>query len=181
MHESNTFATALTDRSRFIEGSLARGEDILPVWRDAHHEMGGFIEGADRYGFELAPTVMAWATPAGPVVDDVLDEVVDGIIQGVNEQDADGLLLALHGAMVTLRHLAADEEVVRRIRDALGPGMPIIASLDYHANVTEPMAGLANGLVGYQTYPHVDQRACGLKAAEIMARRVRGEVRPVVA
>lgn len=181
MHESNTFATDLTVRSRFVEGSLAEGAAILPVWRDAHHEMGGFIEGSGRFGFELVPTVMAWATPAGPVADEVLDDVVDGIIRSVKAHGADGLLLALHGAMVTPRHLAADEEVLRRIRDDLGPAMPIIASLDYHANLTPAMAGLTQGLVGYQTYPHVDQRARGLKAAELMARTVRGEVRPVVA
>jgi microcystin degradation protein MlrC len=181
MHESNTFATGPTERSHFVEGSLARGEDILPVWRDAHHEMGGFIAGAERFGFDLAPTVMAWATPAGPVADDVLDEVVDAIIAKTRQQAADGLLLALHGAMVTRKHLAADQEVLRRVRAGLGAGFPIIASLDYHANVTEGMAELADGLVGYQTYPHVDQRACGLKAAELMARTVRGKIRPVVA
>jgi microcystin degradation protein MlrC len=179
MHESNTFASGLTDRSKFVEGSLARGEAILEVWRDAHHEMGGFIEGSQRFGFELAPTVMAWATPAGPVADEVLDEVVEGIIAGVKRQGADGLLLALHGAMVTHRHLAADEEVLRRLRDALGADLPIIASLDYHANVSTEMAELANALVGYQTYPHVDQRACGLNAAGLMARTVRGEIRPL--
>ncbi|MHC5542665.1 M81 family metallopeptidase, partial [Singulisphaera rosea] len=65
MHESNTFATGRTDRARFLEGSLAVGEAILPVWRDAHHEMGGFVEGASRFGYELVPTTMAWATPAG--------------------------------------------------------------------------------------------------------------------
>jgi microcystin degradation protein MlrC len=180
MHESNTFATGLTDTSRFVEGSLARGEDILPVWRDAHHEMGGFIAGAERFGFEPLPTVMAWATPAGPVADDVLDEVVEGIIAGARQQRADGLLLALHGAMVTPKFLAADEEVLRRVRAALGAGFPMIASLDYHGNVTEAMAELADGLVGYQTYPHVDQRERGLIAAGLMARTVRGEVRPVV-
>jgi microcystin degradation protein MlrC len=181
MHESNTFATTLTDRSRFVEGSLARGEAILPVWRNAHHEMGGFIEGARRFDFDLAPTVMAWATPAGPVADEVLDEVIDGIVADVRLKRADGLLLALHGAMVTPEHLAADEEVLWRLRDALGADLPIIASLDYHGNVTERMAELAHGLVGYQTYPHVDQRECGLKAAELMARTVRGDIGPVVA
>jgi microcystin degradation protein MlrC len=181
MHESNTFANGLTGWPRFVEGSLARGEDILAVWREAHHEMGGFIAGAERLGFELAPTVMAWATPAGRVADDVLDGVVDGIIAGTRQQDADGLLLALHGAMVTPKHLAADEEVLRRLRAGFGVGFPIITSLDYHANVTEGMADLADGLVGYQTYPHVDQRECGLKAAGLLARTVRGEIRPVVA
>ncbi|MGC8639457.1 MAG: M81 family metallopeptidase [Isosphaeraceae bacterium] len=181
MHESNSFASTITDRARFAEGSLTQGDDLLDVWREAHHEMGGFIEGASRFGFDLVPTVMAWATPAGPVADDVLDEVVDDLIDGIKRSNADGLLLALHGAMVTQKHPDADAEVLRRLRQALKPGLPIITTLDYHANVWRAMANLSNALIGYQTYPHVDQRECGLKAAEMIARSLRGEIRPVTA
>jgi microcystin degradation protein MlrC len=180
MHESNTFAPLPADRRRFEEGSWARGAALVDVWRDAHHEMGGFIAGAEPYGYELVPTVMAWATPAGPVDDDVLDEVVAEI--GDSARGAvDGLLLALHGAMVTARHSDADGEVLRRLRATLGPSLPIVATLDYHANVSAAMVEHADGLVGYQTYPHIDQRAKGLAAAEMMVRMVRGELRPVIA
>jgi microcystin degradation protein MlrC len=181
MHESNTFAASITDRSRFTLGSLTRGGEILTTWRDAHHEMGGFIEGASRFGFDLLPTFMAWATPAGPVDDDVVDEVVAGIIDEVRHGQADGLLLALHGAMVTARHHDADAEVLRRLRGALGARLPIVTTLDYHANVAPDMTELSNALIGYQTYPHVDQKQCGLKAVELMARILRGEIRPVSA
>lgn len=181
MHESNTFASSLTDRARFVEASLTRGPDLVAAWKEAHHEVGGFFEGAERFGFEPRPLVMAWATPGGPVADDVLDEVVPEIADGVVRERVDGLLLALHGAMVTARHPDADAEVLRRLRSLLGPDFPIVATLDYHGNVTPEMAGLCTALVGYQTYPHIDQRACGLKAAELMARTLRGEIRPVVA
>jgi microcystin degradation protein MlrC len=181
MHESNTFATTLTDRARFEEGSLTWGEALVPIWREAHHEMGGFIAGIEREGYELAPTVMAWATPAGPVDDPVLDEVIDEIAIRVLDSGADGLLLALHGAMVTRQHADADGEVLTRLRTKLGPEFPIVATLDFHANVSPRMAKHADALIGYQTYPHVDQRECGLAAAELMARTVRGEVRPVTA
>jgi microcystin degradation protein MlrC len=181
MHESNTFAAAPTDRRRFEEGSLTRGDAMLPVWRDAHHELGGFIAGAERLGYELCPTAMAWATPAGPVDDAVIDEVVGEIVEGCRRVSADGLLLALHGAMVSPRHLDADGEVLRRLRAALGEGLLIVATLDYHANVSPAMAENADALVGYQTYPHIDQRGRGLEAAGLMVRAVRGEIRPVVA
>jgi microcystin degradation protein MlrC len=181
MHESNTFASTITDRSRFVEGSLTQGDQIVTVWQEAHHEMGGFIEGAKQFGFDLVPTVMAWATPAGPVADDVLDEVVEGIARGVRQRQANGLLLALHGAMVTLKHFDADAEVLRRLREELGPELPIVTTLDYHANVAPVTAELSNGLVGYQTYPHVDQRECGLNAAEMIARILRREIHPVSA
>src|SRR5262249_10465967 len=127
MHESNTFASLPTDLRRFEEGSLTRGEAMLPVWRDAHHGMGGVIAGAEMHGYEIVPTVMAWATPSGPVDDNVLDDVVDGIVDGARRGAADGLLVALHGAMVTPRHPDADGEVLRRLREALGPDVPVVA------------------------------------------------------
>jgi microcystin degradation protein MlrC len=180
MHESNTFAPIPADRQRFEEGSLTRGDALLDAWREAHHEVGGFIAGAEAFGYELAPTLMAWATPSGPVDDAVLDEAVAEI--GARARgSADGLLLALHGAMATAQYPDADGEVLRRLRATLGPDLPIVVTLDYHANVSPAMAGHADAMIGYQTYPHVDQRAKGLAAAELMARIVRGEIRPVTA
>jgi microcystin degradation protein MlrC len=181
MHESNTFSVAITDRSRFEEGSLTRGDEIVLAWREAHHEMGGFIEGASHFGFELVPTTMAWATPSGPVADEVLDAVSGEIVESVQKQGADGLLLALHGSMVTPHHPDADAEVLRRLRAGLGSNVPIVTTLDYHANVSPQMVETSNALVGYQTYPHVDQRECGLKAVELIWRTLRGEIRPVAA
>src|SRR5690349_13860794 len=91
MPESNTFAPLPADRQRFEEGSLTRGNAMLDVWREAHHEMGGFIAGSGPSGYDLVPTVMAWATPSGPVDDEVLDEVVAEIAERARES-ADGLL-----------------------------------------------------------------------------------------
>ena len=179
MHESNTFATTKADRQRFVAGSLAFGAELLPVWREAHHEVGGFIAGAAQFGYELVPTVMAWATPSGPTDDAVLDEVVEKIISMCQEQPIDGLLLALHGAMVTPKFPSADTEVLRRVRNALGTKLPISVTLDFHANCAPQMAEYANALVGYQTYPHIDQRQRGLLASELLVRTIRGEIHPV--
>jgi microcystin degradation protein MlrC len=180
MHESNTFLPLVTTRRHFKEGSLTYGDDVVRAWGAAHHEMAGFIAGAKQFGYELAPTAMAWATPAGPVDDEVLDDVVRGIIAGCRGHAPDGLLVALHGAMVTARHPSADTEVLCRLRTVF-PRLPIMASLDYHGNVSIEMGAHADALVGYQTYPHVDQKQCGLKAAELMARTVRGEIKPICA
>jgi microcystin degradation protein MlrC len=181
MHESNTFASQATTRRHFEEASLTSGEELVRTWREAHHEVGGFLEGAERFGLEILPSVMAWATPGGPVDDGVLDEVVARIIADCRQPDVNGLLLALHGAMVTPAHPDADGEVLRRLRHALGESFPIVATLDFHANVSESMTRDATALIGYQTYPHVDQRACGTAAASLMADVVHGKVRPVMA
>jgi microcystin degradation protein MlrC len=179
MHESNTFASTRADRRRFLDGSLAAGRDVIPVWRDAHHEFGGFLEGATRFGYELVPSVMAWATPSGPVDDAVLEEVTDSLIADCRASPIDGMLLALHGAMVTPMRASADAEVLRRIRRAMGPEIPLVASLDFHANCDPVMTDFADALVGYQTYPHIDQRQRGLLAAELLTRTIRREIRPV--
>jgi microcystin degradation protein MlrC len=179
MHESNTFATTRADRRRFVEGSLAFGADVISIWKDAHHEFGAFIEGAERFGYELIPSVMAWATPSGPVDEEVFEEIVGRIAADSRSTDSDGILLALHGAMFTPTYPSADTEVLRRVREAIGPDVPPVATLDFHANCSPEMATHANALVGYQTYPHVDQRQRGLFVAELLARTIRGEIRPV--
>jgi microcystin degradation protein MlrC len=179
MHESNTFAGQATDLQRFREGSLTYGDAVVPVWQEAHHEMGGFIEGAKRFGYEPVPVAMAWATPCGPVTDEFFDHFTDALATGFKLAQADGVLLALHGAMVTPRHPDADAEVLRRVRAAVGPNVPIAVSLDFHGNVSPQMADTVTILVGYQTYPHVDQRQRGRAAAELLTRAVKGEVRPV--
>jgi microcystin degradation protein MlrC len=180
MHESNTFLPLTTTRRHFKEGSLTYGEYMIRAWESAHHEVAGFIAGAKEFDYELAPTTMAWATPAGPVDDAVLDDVVRGIIAGCRGHAPDGLLVALHGAMVTAKQPSADTEVLRRLRTVF-PRMPIIATLDYHGNTTIEMGAHADAIVAYQTYPHVDQKQCGMKAAKLMACMVRGELRPVCA
>jgi len=51
---------------RFAAQSLIFGPALIDEWRDAHHEVGGFLAGAAAYGFDVVPLLMAWATPSGP-------------------------------------------------------------------------------------------------------------------
>jgi microcystin degradation protein MlrC len=179
MHESNTFAIQVTDVRRYSEGSLTYGAAMIPVWQDAHHEVGGFIEASGRCGFDLVPLGMAWATPSGPVADDFFEQFCDTLVSSLKEAKPDGVLVALHGAMVTPRFPSADTEILRRLREVIGPGVPLAATLDYHGNVSPVMANHADILVGYQTYPHIDQRSRGMLAGELLTRTVKGEIRPV--
>jgi microcystin degradation protein MlrC len=178
MHESNTFNPNITDRSAFVAQSLVFGSDLIDEWRDAHHEVGGFLEAAKEESFEPVPIVMAWATPAGPVDDSVFEEVTSHIIQQLQEQRPDGLLLALHGAMVTTSHRDADGEVLARLRLAMGPDFPIVVSLDLHGNISPRLIQSCQAAVAYRTYPHVDQRECGRRAASLMVRMLRQGIQP---
>ncbi len=182
MHESNTFSSVPTDRAAFESGRLIFGNDILDIWGESHHEVGGFIEGASLYDWDLHPTLMAAATPAGRVTDIFFDEIVTELIQRIRSiPDLDGVLLALHGAMVVESYPDGDGEVLRRMRRALGSNFPIVSTLDHHTNVSEQMVAESTALVIYKTNPHIDQRQRGLQAAEILMRTVRGEIKPTQA
>jgi microcystin degradation protein MlrC len=141
--------------------------------------MGGFIEGARVFSYEPVPVAMAWATPAGPVTDEFFEHFTNTLITGLKLARAEGVLLALHGAMVTPTYPDADAETLRRVRAAVGPNVPVAVSLDFHGNVTPQMAVTANILVGYQKYPHIDQRQRGLLAAQLLVRALKHEIRPV--
>jgi microcystin degradation protein MlrC len=181
MHESNTFNSLRTDRAAFASQSLVFGSELIKEWRDAHHEMGGFLEAAEIEGFEADPILMAWATPSGPVADEVFEEISARLVADVRQAQPDGLLLALHGAMVAESCADADGEIVARLRQALGPSFPIVLSLDLHGNLSQRLVEQANASVSYRTYPHVDQRECGRRAASLLLRILRKHIRPAQA
>jgi microcystin degradation protein MlrC len=177
MHESNTFNPLRTDRAAFAAQSLSFGPALLDEWRDAHHEVGGFLSAVAADGDEPVPILMAWATPSGPVVDAVLDEITAALIDGLGRERPDGLLLALHGAMVVESYPDGDGEVLSRVRRAF-PELPIVVTFDLHGNLSERQIASCNAAVAYRTCPHVDQRECGQRAAALLRRTLRGKVRP---
>ena len=178
-HESNTFASQPT---RLEDFSIYEGEEILPQYGNTFHEVAGYIAGAKEYDFELHPIIEAGATPSGTVTREAYEEVTGRILQGLkNGPELDGVLLALHGAMVAEDFPQADGETVRRVREAMGPDFPIAVTHDYHANVPPQLVEEADALIIYKTNPHIDQRERGLQAASILTRTIRGEVRPTSA
>jgi microcystin degradation protein MlrC len=181
MHESNTFNPMPTDRAAFEAQGLAIGDAVVTEWRDAHHEVGGFLEAAGVEGFEAVPLLMCWGTPSGPVTKAAFDEITGLIIDSVRRARPDGLLLSLHGAMVAEGHLDADGEHLARLRQAVGRDLPIAVTLDLHGNISERLVELSDIAVAYRTNPHVDQRECGRRAARLLVRMLRGEVRPAQA
>lgn len=182
LHESNTFSSVPTGLDDFRGRSLRRGQEIPDEYGSSQHEVGGFIQGAQENGFDPVYTVVASATPAGPVTDEAFDALTSELVRRLTEAGPlDGLLLALHGAMVVESHHDGDAEVLRRLREALGRDLPIVVTHDAHANVAPEEVELSTALVLYKEVPHVDQRERGLHAATIMARIVKEGIRPVQA
>jgi microcystin degradation protein MlrC len=178
MHESNTFNPLRTGRSAFEAGSLTFGPALLDEWREAHHEIGGFLRAIAEHGDEPVPILMAWATPSGPVHDSILDELTSLMIEELRRQRPDGLLLALHGAMVAESYPDADGEVLRRLREAIGPKLPIVVTFDLHGNLSQQQIDNCTAAVAYRTCPHVDQEECGRRAAGLLRRILSRETHP---
>lgn len=178
-HETNTFSSLSTDRAFFAETGLYFGDALLPEFRETNTDIGGFLRVADDHDWEVVPAVAATATPGGIVTDDALTEFVDAIVDSVERADPDGVLLGLHGAMVAESERDGDGYILERVREAAGE-VPVMATLDLHANVSDRMVEFADGLFGYDTYPHVDIGATGEDAARALAATFAGDLDPTV-
>jgi len=181
LHESNTFNPRLTDRNAFRNQTLVFGEGWVQEWGNSHHEVAGFLEVLSQTEFAAAPIFLGWATPGGPVEDGLFEEVADYLCGRLSQGNFAGLVLALHGAMVTPQVPDADAQLLRRIRQVVGRDFPIAVTLDLHGNLPESMPDLCSILLAYRTNPHVDQRECGKRAAQLLVRQLRGEIQPVAA
>lgn len=179
-HESNTFSAKPT---RLEDFSIWRGQQMIDHYAPTFHEIAGYIAGADEFDYDLYPTMGANATPYGTVTREAYETILGEILEKLEaaKGQIDGLLLALHGAMVTEDYPQGDGETVRRVRQLMGPDFPIVVTHDYHGNVPEQLVRDANALVVYKTTPHIDQRERGLQAAEILVKTIRKEVKPVTA
>lgn len=178
-HESNTFASQPTDLDAF---EIHLGAEVLAHHADTYHEIAGYIAAAAELDLELCPILSATATPAGPVTAAAYEELTGRLLSGLDALGrVDGVLLALHGAMVAEAFPHGDAEIVRRVRAQVGPETPLVVTHDYHANVPPDLVAAADALVIYKTNPHIDQRERGIEATRILAGTARGEIRPRMA
>jgi len=182
LHESNTFLSVETTRRHFEQASLTKGVALLDRWEKSNHELGGFLEGARRFGFVPIPTLATYAIPSGTIESQAFEQLLNELLEEVRKSlPLDGLLVALHGATVAQNYPDADGEIVWRIRELVGVRVPIIVTLDLHANVSSQMVAHTNATVMYRSNPHLDQKERGVEAAALMARTLAGEIEPVQA
>lgn len=178
LHESNTFKRGLTGLDDFAGSALALGQSAIDLRRAANTELGGFLDVAGVAGWTLTHVVTAHAEPGGPVSRLAFDHIAGLICDAARTSPFDGILLALHGAMVTEVCQDGEGELLTRLRAITGPALPIAITLDLHANATPLMARLADIAVSYKTYPHIDMRARGAQAARLLQSAMDGTTRP---
>jgi len=181
-HETNTFSPLPTPLPAFGRSGVGNGPvagaEAVRLYRGTNNPLAAFIDAAEQAGAEYEVPIAANAAPSGLVTDDAFETIAAAVLEAV-ARGCDGLMLDLHGAMVTDRHDDGEGALLRRVR-ALAPDLPIAVALDFHTNLTEEMVRNATVITGYCTYPHTDMHETGARAARTLLRAIDGEVSPVM-
>lgn len=179
--ETSSFSPVPTTLDTFRLYGLFEGQEILDKCRDVG-AIGGFLQTMDA-GMEWTPlpTAHGWAGASGPLTADALGFFVDSICAGLQQQAPfDAVYLALHGAAVAEQAHDSEGYLLRAVRNTIGDDIPIVASLDHHANLTQAMVERIDALVAHRTQPH-DQFDTGQLAAQLMLAMVRDGAQPTTA
>jgi len=175
-HETNTFSPVPTPLAAF---GPKWGEDAAAAAPGSPTALGAFHAFGTRIGARLAVPLVAHANPSGPVDDEAFDAMAEAILRAVGE-GCDGILLDLHGAMVTRSHDDGEGELLARIR-RIAPDVPLGVALDLHGNITQRMLDNCDAIVGFKTYPHIDMVETGEHLVRIMEPVLVGGPRPAMA
>ncbi len=179
--ETNTFVPYLTTLHEFKAWHLWEGQEILDNASDKNWEVTGFLDVLTEAGIEPVPAIATMAMSGGKVAQPVFDDLVTRLLHSIDAgRPFDGVLLALHGAMVTEAHDDGDGAIIDAVRARIGPETPLAVSMDLHGNLTQRCVEGADAIVGFRTSPHIDHRETGQRAARILVEQLRGTVRPVM-
>lgn len=173
LHETNTFAPDKADMDAFRTGggyiAMTRGRDLLEDARGVNLGISGALQAAEDLGWDVVPTLWAGAIPSAHVTRVAFEEIVDEIVTRIADAlPLDGVFLDLHGAMVAEHIDDGEGEIARRVREVVGPEVPIVAALDLHGNISGEFVETVDALVGFRTYPHIDMAATGAVAAQLL-------------
>ncbi len=186
MLESNSFAPP-SDESAFRTLCYLSGDEITTDMATPNPrlpaEISGFAKDMDNAGVDWQPvpiTVTA-AEPGGPVDEAFFQRTKAEMAERLRGAGAlDGAFCVLHGAMTSTGGDDPDGELLEMVREIVGPDVPVLATLDLHANISERMVEKADVLVSYLTNPHVDQKERAADAAGLM-REIWNGMKPEVA
>ena len=153
MHETNTFVARPTPWDDFVEAgpwpTVTVGEAVLSTFRGINLAIAYFMEAAEKAGHTMVPLAWGCAMPSGKITAGVFERMAGIMVEGLRRERPDAVFLELHGAMVTESHDDGEGELLARVRDAVGPDVPILVSLDLHANVSARMVETADFVSSY--------------------------------
>jgi microcystin degradation protein MlrC len=180
-HETSSFAPGITETEAFKQRQWLVGDEIVKALRGVRNDLGGMIDAAERLGIELAPAFATHAEPSGLITRATYDEISAELIDQLTAAGpVDAICLALHGAGCADGIDDLEGAVLGQIREAVGPEIPILVTLDLHGNTTNEMVEHATVLLYCHEYPHIDRYERGVEAVELAAKIVRGEIAPAM-
>lgn len=181
-HESNTFIPEPTSLAHFERANILEGEELRGQFAGGHHEISGFLHVLEESGCEAVPLLYAHAGPWGTVSDEALDTFWARVVELLREAgELHGILAAPHGAAVNESRHDMDGWWMGALRREVGPDLPVVATMDPHANLTPAMVESVQVLIPFRENPHLDRRSRGEEAAHLLIRTLRGEIAPVAA
>jgi microcystin degradation protein MlrC len=179
--ETNTFSPIPTSREDFL---VQRGKDLLEgridhpsldlsaVWGEQAKVRG------DAFVFSL----MAWAMPSGTTVRSAYESLRDELLDDLRiALPVDVVLLNLHGAMVAQGYDDCEEDIIRRVRDVVGPKAVIGVELDLHCHLSQSMIAPADIIITYKEYPHTDVNDRARELFDLAVATKLGHIRPTIA
>ncbi len=182
IHETHTFLEKLTGVEDFENRGVHWGEEAIEANREVHGYIGGFVRVLEAAGVDMVGTVAAAAGVHGYVTDEAFELYTGALVEGVRDaMPLDGVLLSLHGAMAAASYPKAEAEVVRRIRAVVGDDVPIMVTLDLHANEDEELTDAADAVFICKEYPHTDTPETGAAAAHCLLETLAGRFEPEMA
>lgn len=178
-HESNTFVSGQTTIADFKNGRYLKGKSIIDEYKSAHHELGGAIEVLSNPQVELLPVFYTETTPGAIIAECAYLELVHEMMEELKKNlPVDACFVVPHGAAVAENYLDMDGSWLALLRTIIGDEIPVIGTLDPHANVSKLMISSTQGLFPYSTNPHIDQRETGKKAAQFLLDVLNRKFRP---
>ena len=179
--ESNQFAATQTDLALFRNSYVHDGDALLQL-AGTDCEVAGILAVCEEEDAQVFPLLAARSVSGGALTDDCYTELKETLLARLRAAlPLDGLILAMHGSMVTASELDPEGDILQAVRNVVGPDLPIVMTLDLHAHVTPRMVRQANALVSFTHYPHDDTYSTGERGASLLLRTVQGDVSPVMA
>lgn len=178
-HETNTFAASKAGMAAFRAGGgwpgMVSGEAMFAALENTNIPASGFIAAARQHGHDVVPATWCAASPSAHVTRDAYETITSLILQQIHDAlPVDAVYLDLHGAMVAEHVDDGEGEFITRVRNLIGPDIPLVVSLDLHGNVTERMLDGADALVAFRTYPHIDMAQTGARTFDYLQKRFNG-------
>jgi microcystin degradation protein MlrC len=169
IQETNTFSANQSTMQDFELQGIWLGADVVTQSQGMNIEVAGSLERLRTHGFEAVPLMRAWAMSGGVFLDAELMKMKALLKREIlSAGTLDGLILNLHGALVSESDDHTDAQISEFAREILGADVPIVITHDLHGNPSRRIVAASDALIGFRTYPHIDQGDTGRRAADLM-------------